>query len=277
MEGRSEDITKGRKGISSEVSLLSEEQWRINIGGYVRMNGLDESERRERERAEEASSGESWTHLLCSTRLGKKTPELTCVLRYTYTHTFVWRFLATPISARVNMHPQWINTVKDIALAHTHTCVQSPKQLSRVPAQWLQHPSTNRWKVLLRVACLKWSAALSLRGDVGTCAFHLTLHCGTLRLPVGCVCGWRSQPHKREGLLTTNTRLVHRWYGSSLCVSMGREKKLHLHDQKNPEGSILYTRHTERRLSSLKRTHCSLDWMLFKAWHLDYFQIFPSF
>lgn len=59
MEGRSEDITKGRKGISSEVSLLSEEQWRINIGGYVRMNGLDESERRERERAEEASSRES--------------------------------------------------------------------------------------------------------------------------------------------------------------------------------------------------------------------------
>lgn len=84
------------------------------------MNGLDESERRERERAEEASSGESWTHLLCSTRLGKKTPELTCVLRYTHTHTFVWRYLATQISARVHMHPQWINTVKDIALAHTH-------------------------------------------------------------------------------------------------------------------------------------------------------------
>lgn len=171
------------------------------------------------------------------------------------------------------MHPQWINTVKDIALAHTHThAFKVPNSSPGYLLSDFNIPPPTDGKF-----CLKWSAALSLRGDVGTCAFHLTLHCGTLRLPVGCVCGWRSQP-RRERVCWQQTQDLSTGGMVHLCVCQWDGKKtLHLHDQKNPEGSILYTRHTEWRLSSLKRTHCFLDWMLFKAWHLDYFQIFPSF
>lgn len=195
-----------------------------------------------------------------------------CTEVHIHTHICVEVLGNTNQCARTHAPTVNKHSKRHCTCTHTHTRVQSPKQLSRVPAQWLQHPSTNRWKVLFEV----------ISGSV------IKRRCGHVRFPPytalwhpEATCGVRVwlevATSKREGLLTTNTRLVHRWYGSSLCVSMGREKKLHLHDQKNPEGSILYTRHTEWRLSSLKRTHCFLDWMLFKAWHLDYFQIFPSF
>lgn len=49
----------GGWGVSAEVGLLSEEQRRINIGGYVRMSESDERER------EAASPGERGEHICC--------------------------------------------------------------------------------------------------------------------------------------------------------------------------------------------------------------------
>lgn len=104
---------------------------------------------RERERERQHTSGENWAHLLWSTQPGKKTLQS----RHTFINTSTHR--------------------------HTNSSTTSPEHFSGVPAQRLERLSANRGEVLLAVACLKWSAALSLRGDAARCTYHLKPHCGS--------------------------------------------------------------------------------------------------